>query len=87
MLNELKTRAMSVFRLKLSEINIPEFNFEDIKNSANSMVANKKELEQFLSDNFSNKEFQKATTMLKKKQQMETWKYRANIICISWQKR
>ena len=70
MLNEVKARAMSAFRLTLSEINKTEPNFEDIENSANPIVANKKELEQFLSENLSNKKFQKATTMLKK-QQME----------------
>ena len=66
LLNEVKARAMSAFRLTLSEINIPEPNFEDIENSANPIVANKKEFEQFLSDNLSTKKFQKATTMLEK---------------------
>ena len=45
LLNEVKARAMSAFRLTLSEINIPEPNFEDIENSANPIVANKKESE------------------------------------------
>ena len=66
MLNEVKARAMSAFRLTLSEINIREPNFEDIENSVNPIVAYKKEIEQFLSDNLSTKKFQKATTMLEK---------------------
>ena len=57
---------MGAFRLTLSEINIPEPNFEDIKNYANPIVANKKEFEKFLSDNLSTKKFQKATIMLEK---------------------
>ena len=89
MLNEVKARAMSKFRLTLSEINISEPNFEDINNSANPIVANnKKDLEQFLNDIFppkNSKNFQKATTLLKK-QQMEILKCRANIIYITRQK-
>ena len=66
MLNEVKARVMSAFRLTVSEINILEPNFEDINDSSNPIVANNKELKHFLSDNLSTNNFQKATTMLEK---------------------
>ena len=65
LLNKIKARALSAFRLTLSEIDIPDCDFEEAERLANPITASSdedkissidnKEFGQFLNENLSSK--------------------------------